>query len=234
VQNNILGVGAEGPGLLGSDPFLSTTYYTRDSGGGLVSQRDTASRQYYLSDALGSVVGLTDDSGTPTATYKYDPFGNSRGETGAVSNPWRFAGEHREAPGTGLYKVGARYYDPSLGRWAQADPVNQAGSLRAGNPYAYVADDPVNITDPAGTCIVFSCKVYHRISNAAKYAVDRTRSVAKCADVALGNLIRIPGTEIYAGELVKDEDARRFARKLAGKKCEEILYGPKLKRQPLQ
>jgi RHS repeat-associated protein len=45
--------------------------------------------------------------------------------------------------GTDLF--GARYYDPSLGRWTQQDPTGQDA-----NPYAYVDGDPVNVVDPSG------------------------------------------------------------------------------------
>ncbi len=46
---------------------------------------------------------------------------------------------------------GTRYYDPSVGRWTQQDPV--AGSIAdpgSVNRYAYVRCDPVNFTDPDG------------------------------------------------------------------------------------
>ena len=52
---------------------------------------------------------------------------------------------------TGLVKFGTRYYNPSLGRWTQQDPV--AGNLSdpdSLNRYLYVTDDPVNQVDPGG------------------------------------------------------------------------------------
>ncbi len=54
---------------------------------------------------------------------------------------------------TNLYQFGVRYYDPSLGRWTQQDPV--AGSLfdlNSGNRYTYASDDPINKVDPSGKC----------------------------------------------------------------------------------
>lgn len=55
-----------------------------------------------------------------------------------------------------MYKLGARYYDPSIGRWTQQDPLNTAGDLREGNKYAYAAADPVNLINPSGTFSVES------------------------------------------------------------------------------
>ena len=52
---------------------------------------------------------------------------------------------------TGLYKFGIRYYDATVGRWTQRDPVG--GSLTETvktNPYVYANDDPINMVDPSG------------------------------------------------------------------------------------
>jgi len=43
---------------------------------------------------------------------------------------------------TGLYKMGERYYDPSIGRFTQEDP--------AGGGYSYVDGNPVSFVDPSG------------------------------------------------------------------------------------
>ena len=43
-------------------------------------------------------------------------------------------------------KVGARYYDPKIGRWIQRDPI-----LDGFNWWLYCENDPVNYVDPKGT-----------------------------------------------------------------------------------
>ncbi|MET9554538.1 RHS repeat-associated core domain-containing protein [Streptomyces sp. NPDC006645] len=72
--------------------------------------------------------------------------------TGSVSSsavisttiqPYRFAGACADP--TGLYKMGARYYDHNLGRFTQPDPSGQDT-----NPYLYANGDPINNTDPTG------------------------------------------------------------------------------------
>jgi RHS repeat-associated protein len=133
--NTLLGVSAGG-----------TTGYTRDPAGGLVGIQG-ANRSYYLFDGLGSVVAVTSSSGSVTNSYTYDPFGVTT-ETKAlltnVFNPWRYTGQYQDTT-TGLYKMGARYYQPELGRWTQRDPSGQDA-----NAYLYVGGNPVNFIDPSG------------------------------------------------------------------------------------
>jgi len=42
-------------------------------------------------------------------------------------------------------KLGARYYNPTTGRFTQPDPSGQEA-----NNYAYAGGDPINHTDPSG------------------------------------------------------------------------------------
>jgi RHS repeat-associated protein len=59
----------------------------------------------------------------------------------------------REPDETGLVYYRARYYDPTLGRFTQRDPVGLQGGI---NLYAYVGGNPVNFKDPRGTEITIT------------------------------------------------------------------------------
>ena len=103
-------------------------------------------RRYYHSDGLGSVVALTDEQGTLTGSLIFDAWGNRIGSASNGEMP-NFGYTGREPDATGLVYYRARYYDPSIGRFAQRDPIG----LRGGpNQYAYVANDPVNLIDSSG------------------------------------------------------------------------------------
>jgi RHS repeat-associated protein len=66
---------------------------------------------------------------------------------------------------TGLYYSRARYYDPSLERFINTDPIGYKGGI---NLYEYCSDGPITRDDPSGlTCL--------SDYEAAKAKADRTR-----------------------------------------------------------
>src|SRR5437763_1019572 len=85
---------------------------------------------FYHADGNGNITMLIDNAGTPnvTASYRYDPFGNSISATGtnAVNNVYRFSSKERHA-GSGMYYYGYRFYDPNLQRWLNRDPIGERG-----------------------------------------------------------------------------------------------------------
>lgn len=115
----------------------------------LIAQRRGEETSYYLHDGQGSVRALTDAAGSVTDRYSYVAFGELLERQGATGNPYLYTGQ-RYDDRTGLYSLRARYYDPSDGRFLSRDPLEQLWSVRELNRYVYAANDPVNLTDPAG------------------------------------------------------------------------------------
>ncbi|KUH35221.1 RHS repeat-associated core domain-containing protein [Streptomyces kanasensis] len=121
------------------------TGFNREPGGTLNSVTTGGKSYYYLTDAIGSVIALADETGAKANTYSYSPRGVQRAATKEqVPQPYRFAGGYQDP--TGLYHFAARYYDPHIGRFTQPDPSGQEE-----NPYLYAEGDPVNRIDPQGT-----------------------------------------------------------------------------------
>jgi RHS repeat-associated protein len=73
------------------------------------------------------------------------PWGEVASDTGTVVR-FRLGSQEYDQE-TGLYHLGARYYDPQLGRFMSEDPSGIAGGL---NLYTYAGNDPVDRHDPTG------------------------------------------------------------------------------------
>jgi RHS repeat-associated protein len=158
-------------GLADTTTSGTDTGFIRDPQGTLNSMRTGGSSYYYLTDAQGSVLGLVDAVGRRTATYTYDPLGKARTTTQTVPQPYRFQGTYLDP--SGLYKMGARYYDPTLGRFTQTDP-----SGKETNPYLALGADPVNHIDPNGT---FSLGKFLEGTGAAAVAVGSAAAAVATA-----------------------------------------------------
>jgi RHS repeat-associated protein len=77
---------------------------------------------FYHLDGLGSVVALSNTSGTIVASYSYDVFGAATVTGNEYGNPYRFTARRYDDE-TGLYYYRARIYAPNTGRFLQPDPV---------------------------------------------------------------------------------------------------------------
>lgn len=128
---------------------------------------------------LGGVTSLVcDQQGTPVAavpntvwtpdsvTRLYsDPFGGDRTPTTTdpdsgevLTGADRLPGDRQflgaaggvEDAGTGLVLLGARYYDPVIGRFLSVDPQLDAGTPAQFNAYVYSGNNPVTYSDPSG------------------------------------------------------------------------------------
>lgn len=117
--------------------------------------------QALLTDALGSIIGLTDAAGNLTTTYSYTPYGETTQTGTASTNSQQYTG--RENDGTGLYYYRNRYYMPTCGRFISEDPIGIAGGV---NLYQYVGGDPISLIDPMGLKAYTACETARIMSDA--------------------------------------------------------------------
>ncbi|MCU1497697.1 MAG: sle [Acidimicrobiales bacterium] len=159
------------------------TTFVRDPQGRLVSMKRGDQRYHYLTDGRGSVATLTDAKGQRVQTYRYDPWGRTTANLGNVHQPFRWNSEY--AINDYDYKIGARWYDASLGRWTQPDPSGQDP-----NPYAYANNDPINQADPSGLSFLGIDCPFGTNDDGGCRGADKARSVLEvswnCLKGALG------------------------------------------------
>ncbi|MCA0753723.1 Hint domain-containing protein [Paenibacillus sp. N4] len=129
-----------------------------DHNGRPVLFRSNNVNYWYQFNTHGDVVALLDDTGAVKVSYSYDAWGNhtSAAPTDATlksvyeNNPYRYAGSWYDQE-TGKYYLGARFYDPKIGRFLSKDPVSvRVGSHLGSNAYAYADNNPVMYADPHG------------------------------------------------------------------------------------
>jgi RHS repeat-associated protein len=125
----------------------------------------------FLTDALGSPIAVTDNTGVVQTEYTYDPFGKTTFARASNSNSFQYTG--RENDGMGLYYYRTRFYYSQLQRFVSEDPFNletihtqAAEEIRStvthqylqeyfssANLYTYVDNKPLIATDPLGLCV---------------------------------------------------------------------------------
>jgi len=143
-------------------PLLEYKFYV---GNVVITERanatnSTSTQESYLhKDHLGSPLTITNKSGNVIQHKVYDPWGKGYAvhTDSAISlanilppTTREFTG-HESVQGMDIIHMNGRIYDPTLGRFLQADPIIQAPkNSQSYNRYAYVINNPLRYTDPSG------------------------------------------------------------------------------------
>jgi len=102
---------------------------------------------YYHTDALGSVVAVTDASRNVIEENEYEPYGKVINH--ALQDGPGYTGHVADAQ-TGMIYMQQRYYDDDLGEFPTVDPVSADSVGGIFNRYAYANNNPYRFVDPDG------------------------------------------------------------------------------------
>jgi RHS repeat-associated protein len=122
-----------------SDPRAIDAMLARETSGGTVA--------WYLTDRLGTVRDIVNNSGTVIDHIDYTAYGIATETSSSNGDRFKYAGMELDAV-TGLDYDRARWYDPNSGRFLAQDPISFGGG--DSNLYRYVGNVPTNLTDPSG------------------------------------------------------------------------------------
>jgi RHS repeat-associated protein len=131
------------------DTLIKSAKYHFANGKRIAKENEAGELFYYVGDHLGSMV-ILDKSENVVKTMKYLPYGGTALESGTHDEDYRF--NDKELDATGLYYYGARYYDPSLGRFISADTATPGDGFdpQGLNRYSYCRNNPIKYEDPDG------------------------------------------------------------------------------------
>ncbi len=127
----------------------SHVYYVY--GPGLLYQvDDNENTTTYHYDLRGSTVALSNPMGYVTDRVEYSAYGAITKRLGLNDTPFLYNGRYGVmTDANGLYYMRARYYNPMLRRFHNADPSGFQGGM---NWYAYADGNPISMMDPFGLC----------------------------------------------------------------------------------
>ncbi|MFF5253846.1 RHS repeat-associated core domain-containing protein [Streptomyces leeuwenhoekii] len=140
-----------------------TRYYEHPAGPVMVRTAEAGkiTTTYLLSDRNGTATTAVDATTKVVTRRKFTPYGEPRG-----AKPSLWPGEKGFVGGTidqstGLTHLGAREYDPALGRFISVDPLMDTADSMALHPYTYAGNSPITFSDPSGLrladCAVSVC-----------------------------------------------------------------------------
>jgi RHS repeat-associated protein len=144
-----------------------TKYYY--AGSQRIALRQNGTLNYVLGDHLGSTSLVVDAVGVIVSETRYKVWGEVRYSNGVLPTKHTYTGQYSYTGDFGLMFYQARWYDPSLSRFAQADTIvpESTQGVQAWDRYAYANNSPVVHVDPSGhnVPICFACTLWQSVSD---------------------------------------------------------------------
>ncbi|WP_344891488.1 RHS repeat-associated core domain-containing protein, partial [Nonomuraea antimicrobica] len=204
------------------DVVEQSRYYT--IGGEAIAVRTPDNQVSFMAnDHQGTAQAVVNATTGDLAIRRQTPFGEDRG---APPSWWPgqrgFVGGTEDAS-TALVHLGAREYDPKLGRFLSVDPIIDEGDPQQLNAYAYANNSPITMSDPDGQIFWVVVGIAARIA-ARQIAKKLAQAAARRAARAAARRAALAAARRRAAEAARRralEAARRRAAAEARRKAAE-------------
>ena len=161
----------------GADGILGFTHETtiKEVRKGIETNVKKSTQYIYRKNIQGDITHIYDTLGNLHATYTYDAWGNHKvlvkendkyiDITNNIAyntnigniNPIRYRGYYYDVE-SNLYYLNTRYYDPTIGRFINADEITildeTQSQIHGLNLYMYCGNNPVMMIDPSGIKVI--------------------------------------------------------------------------------
>ncbi|MFJ6167212.1 polymorphic toxin-type HINT domain-containing protein [Micromonospora orduensis] len=139
-------------------------YYPLPNGATAVRTGAGTNYSYMVPDHQGTPSLYLNNTAQIPSWRQFTPYGDPRGATVTAPDNRGFLNQPLNS-NTGLTQVGARNYDPAIGRFISVDPLQVASDPQQWNGYAYAHNSPATFSDPSGLidadCVTeYSCPDY--------------------------------------------------------------------------
>ncbi|GAA3729328.1 RHS repeat-associated core domain-containing protein [Plantactinospora mayteni] len=156
--------------------LTATRYYQH--GDSTVATRTAAGVSWEAGDHQDTAQVAIDFESQKVSQRRQTPFGAPRGTPVPWAGDKGFVGGTLDSS-TGLTNLGARQYDPQLGRFISVDPVLDLSDPQQMHGYTYSNNSPVTFSDPTGL-------LWGWLKKAAKSVWNGIKTVAKHAAPVVG------------------------------------------------
>jgi RHS repeat-associated protein len=145
----------------GTGTTTCTRYYTH--AGQTIASRNAAGLAWLANDGQGTAQTTINPITQAATTRRQTPYGTPRGINPTWPNDKGFVGGTND--NTRLTHLGAREYDPAIGRFISVDPVQDLADPQQWNGYTYANNNPTTLSDPTGLipadCMEQDCYGYN-------------------------------------------------------------------------
>ena len=174
-----------------SNGIVENKYYV---GNIVITKRNIGTNETYFlhKDHLGSTIAVSDMGNKNVQQFLYDPFGNQSTlfSNTDLSNPFVYSAGidrgytgHKMIDDLDIIHMNGRIYDPTLGRFLQADPHIQAPKNSQNyNRYSYVLNNPMSYTDPSG---YFFKKLFGGLAKSVFRAIGQNKFLSSVISIGL-------------------------------------------------